>query len=118
MIEIKELTHKFLQLEPESVFIFIKKGTLIYDLEYLLIYEMNMHYWNDNDPFQETKYCIGDVAKYDMYYHIFSRLIDEKWYKVIEEDFSKLEMNQFTKKIIIDGNVILRYFKLKELDLG
>lgn len=112
---ITELTHKFLQTKGNTVFILIKKGSLIYDIEYLLMYEMNMYYWNDNDPFQETKHCIGDVANYDMYYHIFSRVVDGKRLKLLREYYTHI--SEKINKIVIDGNLILRHYKLKELNL-
>jgi hypothetical protein len=111
----KELTYNFLKLKHNNVFIFIKKGTLIYDLECVLLYEMNMYFWNNNDPVQETNYCIGDVAKYDTYYHIFSHLINKKKYILIRKYYTNMDV--IKGKIIIDGNNILRYFKIKELDL-
>jgi hypothetical protein len=115
---IKELTEDFLMLDPKETFIYVKKGFPIYDLEYILLYEMDMYYWNDDDPIQETKYCIDDVAQFDFYFHIFMRPIDKRWYKLIEQDIAQLRfINAKDKKVILDGNVILRYFKLKELNL-
>ena len=115
---IKELETVFLLLDPKETFIYVKKGFPIYDLEYILLYDMDMYYWNDDDPIQETKNCINDVAVYDFYYHVFMRPIDKKWYKLIEQDIARIKFRNAKEKVVVDSNLILRNFKLKELNLN
>jgi hypothetical protein len=109
---IKELTYDFLSKGIYEVYTKINKGETPYDIEYILMYELNMYWWNDNDPLQETLHRMNYILNYDCFLKIF---VVESKTDIFIDDIYELSLQH--NSIIIDSKYITRYFKLKELNL-
>lgn len=111
---IDKLTYKYI-LNFDAVYIHLPKNLPIYDIEYFLLYNCNFYWNNNNDIFQSTVFNKNDKSIYDFYFCLFVHDLNVCMYSI--HDFNDNFSPASNKYDIIKANNIIRYLKLKQLNI-